>query len=184
MPASPRDMMDAVTASMKQRTGKTLEEWVALVRAANIEGFRAQLKWLKEKHGIGRNTGYVILKAMEGKRNEYDDQEALIRALFAGEREALYEALAAECGKLGSDVTLSARKTYVAVTRKAQIAQLKPAPKGAVDLSLALRGEKAAGRLEALKSDPDDRISHRIRVTSKKEIDAELRRWLKAAYAR
>jgi hypothetical protein len=177
-------MMDAVTSSMKQRTGRTLEEWVCIVRAANIEGFRARLKWLKETHGIGQNTGYAILKAEEGKGNEYEDQAALTRALFAGERESLYEALAAECRRLGSDVTLSARKTYVAVTRKAQIAQLTPAPKGAVDLNLALRGEKAAGRLEALKSAPDDRISHRIRVTSKREIDAELRRWLKAAYAR
>ena len=34
---SPSDMMDSVTDSMKERTGKTLEEWVEAVRASGVD---------------------------------------------------------------------------------------------------------------------------------------------------
>ena len=35
--ASPEDMVRAVSASMRERTGKTVEEWVAIVADAGID---------------------------------------------------------------------------------------------------------------------------------------------------
>ena len=44
-----QDMLDAVTESMKERTGRTLEEWVALVAASGIDPLdqNAVRRWLK-----------------------------------------------------------------------------------------------------------------------------------------
>lgn len=36
-PTRPIDMMAAVAGSMKERTGRTLEEWVAVVTAGGID---------------------------------------------------------------------------------------------------------------------------------------------------
>lgn len=48
---SPTDMMSSVTDSMKERTGKTLEEWVAAVQATKIDPLdqKAVRNWLKSQ---------------------------------------------------------------------------------------------------------------------------------------
>lgn len=62
---TPQDMMTAVTKSMKERTGRTLEEWVALVEASGIDpiGQKAVRKWLKVEHGILQNSQWAIADA-------------------------------------------------------------------------------------------------------------------------
>ena len=50
-----------------------------------------------------------------------------------------------------------------------------------VDVGLNLRGEPPSERLEASGSF-NSMVTHRVRVTRKTEVDAELKRWLKKAY--
>jgi hypothetical protein len=47
---------------------------------------------------------------------------------------------------------------------------------------LILKGVKPAGRLEASGSF-NAMFTHRVRISTKADIDAELKRWLKQAYA-
>jgi len=51
-----------------------------------------------------------------------------------------------------------------------------------VDLGLVLPGVKARGRLEATITVGGGRVTHRISLRSPKDVDAEVRRCLKAAY--
>jgi hypothetical protein len=37
---------------LERDTGKTMAEWVAIVRTCPEDGHRARLKWLKEHHGL------------------------------------------------------------------------------------------------------------------------------------
>jgi hypothetical protein len=55
-------------------------------------------------------------------------------------------------------------------------------PARRLDLGLILPGVPSAGRLE-LSGSFNPLFTHRVRVTSADEIDAELTRWLRAAYA-
>ena len=60
-----QDMLDAVTESMKERTGRTLEEWVALVAASGIDPLdqNAVRRWLKTEHGVKQNSQWAIAEA-------------------------------------------------------------------------------------------------------------------------
>ena len=71
----------------------------------------------------------------------------------------------------------------VPLYRKHVIAQIKPATRTRIDFGLALGATKAPARLvDTGGFKKKDRITHRIEVQSKADIDGELKRWLKTAY--
>ena len=74
-------------------------------------------------------------------------------------------------------------RTQVTLRRNRQFAWIKPATNTRLDLGLALPGVKPAGRLPPVAGTNDkDRVRLRIAVNDPGAIDAELKRWLKAAY--
>jgi uncharacterized protein DUF4287 len=63
---SPERMMAAVAASMAERTGRTLEEWVKLVQETGPVTRKERAEWLKTKHGLGVNfAAWIALSAEE-----------------------------------------------------------------------------------------------------------------------
>ncbi len=81
-------------------------------------------------------------------------------------------------------MTPSARKTYVSLVRKRQFGAIQPSTTDRVDLGLVLPGVEPTGRLEATTTVGGGRVTHRIALRSPKDVDAEVRRWLKVAYDR
>jgi hypothetical protein len=131
----------------------------------------------------------LVAHSAEGRRpgDDYTDGEALVDAMYSGKKAALrqvHDAALAAARKLGPDVTPSARKTYVSLVRKRQFAALQPSTADRVDLGLVLPGVVAQGRLEAATTVGGGRVTHRIALCSPGDVDAEARRWLKAAYDR
>ena len=55
-------MMAAVTSSMRDRTGRTLEEWVKAVRTSGVDPLDQNevRKWLKAEHGVPQNSQWAI----------------------------------------------------------------------------------------------------------------------------
>lgn len=66
--------------------------------------------------------------------------------------------------------------------RDKQLALIQPSTKTPVDVGIKLKGAKPTGRLEAPGSF-DSRVTHRVRVRDKVEVDKGLIGWLKEAYA-
>ena len=56
-------MMQAWTAGLHQKTGRTLEEWVDLVQEKGPETEPDRRAWLKAKHGLGTNASWWIAQA-------------------------------------------------------------------------------------------------------------------------
>ena len=48
-------MEGSYEANLKRRTGKTLDEWVALVRKDGPPTEKERRAWLKERHGLTTN---------------------------------------------------------------------------------------------------------------------------------
>ena len=61
MPASPEDMAASMIANMKSKTGKTLEQWLAVAKKTGAEKHGAIVKALKADHGL--THGYANLVA-------------------------------------------------------------------------------------------------------------------------
>jgi len=178
------DALKTMIANYEKNTGKTLEAWVAIARKAKLAKHGEIVKWLKEKHGMGH--GYANLVAMTVLRGDAPapEGEDLVAAQYAGKKAALrpvYDQLAAAVAKFGSDVELAPKKTYVSLRRAKQFALVQPSTPDRLDVGINLKGTPAAGRLEASGSF-NAMVSHRVRVSSAKDVDAQLLGWLRAAY--
>src|SRR5688572_24778246 len=90
MPGSPGDMRKAILANLPEKTGRTLEEWIAIVRAHGAGGHKERVAWLKKEHGLGGGTAGLIVWEADGQGGDaYADTDALVDAQYAGDRAAL-----------------------------------------------------------------------------------------------
>jgi hypothetical protein len=185
-------MVQKVIAGMKEKTGRSLEEWVALVKKDGPADEKKRREWLKTKHGLGTNYASWIAERSVGKGDDGNPEHYLKRAdeyvkeMYSGAKAGLkpiYDALLKLGRSLGSDVTVCPCQTMVPLYRNHVFAQIKPATRTRIDLGLALKDTKTPKRLINTGGfAKKDRITHRIEITSLAEIDEEVKRWLKRAY--
>jgi len=180
--------------TMKEKTGRTVDEWMALLRKRGLQGKKERREWLREEHGVPSNTAWWLAHKVEEDAAWDDDPAtylrrapALVDAMYAGRKAALrpvYDALLARGLALGDDVRACPCQTMVPLYRKFVFAEILPATNDRVDLGLALGAEESRGRLEKVPQAAGNRISHRISLSSPSEVDAEVDRWLRAAYGK
>jgi hypothetical protein len=179
-------MQETIRARLKEKTGKSVDEWVAVLKNDGPAVWKERVAWLMQKHGLGRVAANIVAAEAEGAATDYSQGASLIEAMFAGPKAGLrpvYDRISAAARSLGADVSVLPCKTQVTFRRKRQFAWVKPAARGRIDLGLALPGMKPAGRLQDVPGTNDkDRVRLRIPLTSETDADPEVLRWLKAAY--
>ena len=179
---------------LPRRTGRSLEEWIALTRQSGPPSEKERYEWLKREHKLGRNDATWIAERADGKgAAAFDSPEAYLKtaaawveAQYSGPREALrplYEKLLKLGFALGKEVKACPCKTMVPLYRKHVFAQIKPSTNTRIDLGFALGNIKTPKRLiDTGGYEKKDRITRRIAIASKADIDDEVTRWLKKAY--
>jgi len=126
MPQNPEEMAVAMIANLKDKTGKTLPQWLKLAKGAKLEKHGQIVKFLKGEHGM--THGFANLVAHKTLKSD------------AGS--------AADAGDL---------------------------------VAGQYSGAKATGRLEASGSF-NAMVSHRVRLSTTKDVNKELIGWLRKAY--
>jgi hypothetical protein len=187
-------MVQKWLAEMKQETGRSMEEWLALVKKEGPKDEKSRREWLKSKHKLGTNKASWIAERAEGKGWE-DTAEAYLKTAvryveeqFAGPKEKLrpiYEELLALGKSLGDDVKACPCRTMVPLYREHVFAQIKPTTNSRIDLGFALTHYK--GKLPKRLIDTGglakkDRITHRMEITAADQVGGEVKKWLKTAY--
>jgi len=180
-------MEEAGIRLLKERTGRTLEEWMKIVKKLGPPAERERIAWLKEAHGVTTNYALWIAKRADGGGSAATyDPDAMVEAMFAGKKAGLrpiYDRMLKLAFELGKDVRISPCKTMVPFYRKHVFAQVKPATNTRVDVGFALKDMKASGKLVLTGGfEKGDRITHRIPVESPDGIDGEVKKWLKRSY--
>lgn len=66
MPLSPADMELAMIRNLKEKTGKNLEEWIALVMDYADLSDKELLPILKDTHDLGHFQAKMIIKYRKG----------------------------------------------------------------------------------------------------------------------
>jgi hypothetical protein len=186
-----QDCIEALPA----KTGRSLPQWVTFIKKEGPTGEESRRDWLKKEHGLGTNYAGWLAARSVGKGKEEEDPEVYLRncpkvvdAMYAGKKAGL-RPLHDRLVKLGLSIGKEAKacpcSTIVPLFRNHVFAQIKPSTNSRIDLGLALGDTKAPKRLIdtggfAMK----DRITHRIAISTVEDIDGEVERWLKVAYAR
>jgi hypothetical protein len=180
-------------STLKDKTGRSLAEWLALVKESGPKGEKQQREWLKQEYKLGTNSAWWIAERAAGKSAETDDPNVYLRAaegyvdkMYSGPKAALrpmYEKLLALGLGLGRDVKACPCETMVPLYRRHVFAQIKPTTQTRIDMGFALGALKGEGRLiETGGFAKKDRITHRIAISSPADIDNEVKRWLRVAY--
>lgn len=193
-------MVQAWIASLKGKTGCTLEEWMGHIEAKGPKTERERREWLKGQGlggGLGTVTAAELAARSMGTHPLEDTPEDYLKTaagyvdeMYAGKEQLrhLAELIIAAARKLGGDVRVCPCKTMVPLYREHVFAQIKPTTKTRIDLGFALgalvkAGEKLPGRLiDTGGFAKKDRITHRIEIAEAGDIDAGVNKWLSRAY--
>ena len=187
-------MVQKWLAELKEETGRSMEEWLALVKKEGPKDEKSRRAWLKSKHKMGTNKASWIAERAEGKGWE-DTPEAYLQAAvryveeqYAGPKGKLrpiYEKLLTLGKSMGSDVKACPCRTMVPLYREHVFVQIKPTTNSRIALGFALTHYK--GKLPKRLIDTGglakkDRITHRMEITAAEQINGEVKQWLKTAY--
>ena len=145
---------------------------------------------LKSQYGMSHGSAHrVALKAREA------DTASLVEAveasgqdpaavLYSGKKaglKPLHDALIAVITAFGDDIELAPKKGYVSLRRKKQFAMIQPTTATRIDIGLILKDVPTTERLESAASF-NALFTHRVRVNTINDVDAQVVAWLKQAY--
>ena len=180
---------------LKQKTGRSLDEWMRYIKKNGPKDNQERREWLKTEHGLGTNSAWWLSDRAAGIGTEEGDPDAYLKAaegyvekMFSGgkaELRPIYDALLKLGLSVGKEAKACPCQTIVPLYRNHVFAQIKPTTRTRIDFGFALGDTKAKGRLiDTGGFAKKDRITHRIEITSLEDIDDEVKRWLKVAYDR
>lgn len=209
MPARPKARYDVHPAgamvhewrvALPEKTGRSFEEWMALIKENGPKQVAQARVWLKKEFAFGANTAsWLAERALAEDPGLFDDDPAsylslapkYVREQYSGKKQELlplYERVYSLARGLGKDVRICPCKTIVPIYREHVFAQVKPATTSRIDIGLCLtpmlkQGTKLPARLvDTGGFEKKDRITHRIPITGLPDIDDFVEAWLKKAY--
>ena len=167
-----------------EKTGKPVSEWVKVAKASGLAKHGQIVKMLKADHGFTHGYANLVAHQALASSAEHHDDDDLVAAQYSGAKADLrpvYDRVIRTVQGFGKDVEIAPKKAYVSLRRKKQFACVQPSTKTRVDIGINIKGKEPAGRLEASGSF-NAMVSHRVRIESPSDFDAEVKGWLREAY--
>lgn len=185
MSKSPDEAAAAMIANFKEKTGKTLEQWIVIARKSGAAKHGGIVNLLKNDHGMTHGFANLVAhKTLRSDAGSIAETTDLVAAQYAGDKAALkpiYDALI-KATKICGAIDIAPKKAYVSLRRSKQFAIIQPSTKTRVDLGLNIKGEPAKGRLEESGSF-NAMVSHRVRLEKATDIDNDVKIWIKKAWS-
>ena len=174
--------------NIQKKTGKTLAELAALVKASGLTKHGEIRDMLKRDLGLGHGDANTLVHTVLKSDGESAAKAAgastddVLSEIYAGPKAALrpiHEKLMAELRGWG-EFEVAPKKGYVSLRRKKQFAMVGPATKTQVEVGLNMKELVGGGRLVA--QAPGGMCQYKVRLSSVAEVDAELMGWVRAAF--
>jgi predicted transport protein len=186
------DSLDKATETqlknIQTKTGKTLDELSAIVRASGLSKHGQIRDMLMADLGLGHGDANALVHYALQSDGARAAQAAgltaagVLDAIYAGPKASLrpiHDALMAEIDQFGP-FEIAPKKDYVSLRRKKQFAMIGPATKARVEVGLNMKGAEATERLVAQPA--GGMCNYKVKVVEVAEVDAELIGWIRQAY--
>lgn len=170
--------------NLQKISGKSLEEWIGLVKQTNFSKHGEILKFLKEQHGITHGyANFIAHKALGSDAGSAENTDDLIEKQYVGKEhfQPLYEKLMNEIRQFGDDVEVAPKNAYVSLRRKRQFAILNPVTKTRFEVGINLKGQDQDGILEIITA-ANSMCTHKIKLESESDLTPEVLSWIRRAY--
>lgn len=166
--------------NMPEKTGKSLNEWIKILKKKSFEKHSEGVQYLKSEYNVTHGFSNTIVTLSKESNSTSED---LVESQYKGKEDLIpiYDELIKYLESLGSDITISPKKGSVSIIRKRQFILIKPATKTRVDLGFKLKDKPITDRLE--NSGPfGSMCTHRVKISEITDIDNELKSWITEAY--
>jgi hypothetical protein len=170
-------------ANLKKNTGKSLEDWVKIVKKTGLKKHGEMIKFLKTEHEFTHGFANLVAhKTRQSDAGSTDDAD-LVNGQYSGKEHfrPIYDDLVKQIKAFGKDIEIAPKKAYVSLRRRKQFGLIQPSTKKRLDIGINLKGKEPDGKLEASGSF-NSMVSHRVRIESEADADKEVIDWLKEAY--
>jgi predicted transport protein len=167
-----------------EKTGKSLDQWIEIVKKAKLNKYKDIMNFLKSEHGF--THGYANMVALKARGTDAGSSNPadLIAGQYAKGKEHLkpiFDQLVSIIQSFGKDVEIAPKKSSVSMRVKRQFALIQPSTKTRIDLGLKFNDKAIGERLQG--SGPFGTMcTHRVILTDIQEVDDELIAWIKEAY--
>lgn len=172
----------------KDKTGKTLQEWLKFVKSSGIEKRNDILDWLKKGHGLNHLQAQLITGIYLNNGNPvYINESALLENQFAKcpDMRFVFDSISEKIISSFQGTQLIPKKTYLSFTAVREFAAINVKPKE-IRLGLDLGGDEPFS--ETLKKSkltgPMPRISHMLILTELKDLNKNAMALLTKSYNR
>lgn len=180
MALSPAEMDAAVVRNLPTKTGRSLEDWHALlVTAGPFAKPAAAVAWLKAEHGLGHVTAQIIVRTLAQSGAPLPTEAERLAGLFGavgmGPRD-LFERLRAALVAAIPESRLTVGRTYAGFGNPVQFLAVHPVRgRDELVLGLAAFDPESGQPPAALRLGGSDRIRYRLEFAAPGDIDMVLR---------
>ncbi len=175
--------------NIQAKTGKSLEELGALMRASGLTKHGELRDMFKQTLGLGHGDANMLVHVLlnsDGERAAKASgasMDQVLDGIYTGGKAGLrplHERLMAEIDQFG-EFEIAPKKGYVSLRRKKQFAMIGPASKGRLEVGLNMKGLEPTERLTAMP--PGGMCNYKVYLSDASEVNAELLGWLRSAFA-
>jgi len=171
----------------KEKTGRTLEQWLPVVKKSGLTKQMEITNWLKAEHKLNHLQAQLLAGLyLNNGKPVYQNEASLLDNQFAKceEMRPLFNAVSEMILKQFPDAQLIPKKTYVSFTATREFAAINIKPKE-IRLGIDLGDTAFNDTMQKTKlSGPMPRISHMAVITDIKQFDKKLIEYLQLSYNR
>lgn len=73
-------MIQAIIKNLPKKTGRSLDEWIQLVKKSGPSGEKEQRVWLRTEYKLGGTTVTLIVNRASGKGTELANPDSYLKA--------------------------------------------------------------------------------------------------------
>ncbi len=187
MAKTPAEFEKEFMATAKEATGKTLEQWLAVVKTSGMEKTNDIIAWLKKEHGLNHLQAQLTTGIyLNNGQPVYSNENALLDNQFAKcpDMRSLFDTLS---GKITVDfpgTQVIPKKTYISFTAVREFAAMNIKP-GEIRMGIDLGDEPFTDAIQKSKlTGPMPRISHMVILTDAGQYDNKAKEILQRSYNR
>jgi len=172
------------TANLKVKTGRSLEEWFDVISGSKLGRHGEILAMLKHQYGVPHGSAMSIATIYCRQLAPGCGGTDPADAMFTGPKSVLrpiHDRLMEAIREVDPAAEIIPKKGYFSLRRSQQFGIVQPFGTQWIDLGLNLPGMQPQGRLES-SNGFSVMVSHRVRICSVDEVDAQVADWLKSAF--
>jgi predicted transport protein len=170
--------------NIKAKTGKTPADFRALAKEKGLTKAGEIVAWLKKDFGLGYGHAGAIWQVIGHADDVKASPDDRLAKLFAGNKikwRKAYDTLEKKVRKFGTDVEVAPNMTYINLCRGSKKFAIVQTTADRLDIGIKLKGIAPTEQFEAAGS-WNAMVTHRVRISDPKQIDAEVLAWLRQAY--